>query len=89
MPLVGTVAVECFTNALFSVAICVCLSVNIARTAEEIFPKFNITAILPAHSTRLESDNNKSSDGVMSGSVRPSLFSCPVFFYGAHNNVAT
>jgi len=49
-------------------AVCVrvvmCVFVNIARTAEEIFTKCNITEILPAHSNLLESDNNESSDGV-------------------------
>jgi hypothetical protein len=94
VPLVGTVALRCCTNAISVrtcgyVCVCVCVLVNIARTAEEIFTKFNITEILPAHSTRLESDNNESSDGVMGGPVMPSLFSWPVFFYGAHKIVAT
>jgi hypothetical protein len=95
VPLAGTVAVEWCTFlaspylCAYVWCVCVCVFVNIARTAEEIFTKFNITEILPAHSSRLESDNSESSDGVMSGSVMQSLFSCPIFFYGAHKSVAT
>ena len=72
-----------------NVCVCVCVFVNIARAAEEIFSKFNITEILPAHTNRFESVSNEISDGVMSGHVMPCLFSCPVFLYGTHKNVAT